>query len=931
MSLCINKDKPAVMVNVLVIVSLCLLITPINTAIDLSFSSLAAKQTDNYPNHTNSSAPLIDIIGPTMKDIIFQALSAFNRTNLPDELPSYKEDNNIKNITQINITKTCYDNLHNAYFGDNEERSKFFLTKLMFDSSKSKDELLTYSACMTLSYGYTEPLDDIVYLQVILDQTQDYTEINSTYYETQWSLFGVCAPIGCSDIEYSRFLHEMVHDIFNLSDGENSVYQIEVLPIRAVDYRKLEINTEFILQLLPMLIIIVFFFMVAFKCFPFCCFKSCFMNSRTARAENDVSSLQSNFALQRRNSKIYNRTGFNKFKISMSLGTHINELFGKSKYTNDTGMTYIKGIRGIAIIFSIFGFLFFTLFNNPISIYHEETFINMLRNVVFIIFFIGIRYAPRLLFSCSGFSLYYKLICFLDEKSREESQRRIERRKQKQKAKQSRKEGDKAEEDDDSDDDDDDDDEDDDEKENNKNAKDSDNVFVSSKVLSKDIKWIFLLRFYLSQIHKYIIFVLVVLTLRYSIIPMDQLLNKTSGPMWNYYKEKIVSAEGMSLAQTFTLIRQLAMRTDDFDQREIFVNYLWMISAEMMFFLVGSLIIFIGYKFKYRFNYFFSFFASLVFLCKIIYLIKNIFMSDNDKEASGNDNIFRSGGESNGNKDDFEFNIRHQTLYYFLDGFEILWNPLLNYIYFYIGTVFGAMNYVFQKKITYEMIVNSDRLYLEHAQSFLKKLADRSKKTVYCISFVSLLFVIAFSFSQFGFLLYYDSRSELELDHCTAFITSAAFNAILYFDIELVVLLVQLMAFGFNLKGNNYVNNMFSHSLWFVFEKIYFLIILFAYPVILYILSQIELRITLNMFNVLLFSFIALFYVLLFSSIFYVILELPLKKIIKVIANAHLGSQSAITQDEDNTNEEQPELINYLPIMNEDEGEDKEHEHQNDN
>ena len=161
-------------------------------------------------------------------------------------------------------------------------------------------------------------------------------------------------------------------------------------------------------------------------------------------------------------------------------------------------------------------------------------------------------------------------------------------------------------------------------------------------------------------------------------------------------------------------------------------------------------------------------------------------------------------------------------------------------------------------------------------------------------------------------------------NHCTDFITSTGFNILYYFDIEIVVILFNLLAFGFNLKGNNYMNNMFSHSLWFIFEKLYFMVILLANPIILYILSKIELRITLNIFNILLFSSIALFYVLLFSCISYVIMELPLKKLIKLIVNSQFEDQQTIAQDEDNNNEEQIDLINYLPIMNEEGGEEEE-------
>ena len=902
MSLFFNKDK--FIVNVLVIFSLCLLITPINTSIDLSFSSLAFKQ-NNGDSDPNLS--LFEEIGPTVKEIINQSLITLNGTIVNGT----KHDNeNTNDTTKINITQKCYNALYDAYFGKDENRTKFFLTKFMYDSSKSKDELLTYSSCMTLTYGFNNKsyLNDTVYLEVILDQTVNLGKVKekySTEYETLWSVFGICAPIGCDQYEYKRFLYEMIVNLFNLT---NKAEQIEVLPmyVNENNDNKEKDTFKIILHMVPVLIIFIFFLIILFKWFPFCCFKSCFMKSRSSQIDNDGSPF-----LKRRNSKIYNRTEFAKFKISMSLKTHISELFGKSKYANDTGMTYIKGLRGIGIIFSIFGFLFVALYNSPISIYHEDTFIHMLLNLFFIVFFIGIRYAPRLLFSCSGFCVYYKLICYLDEKSREESERRIEKKKRKQKAKESIKEGQKVEDDDSSSSSDDDEEEgENDEKEKNKSTKDNDNVVVSSKVLAKDIKWNFLLRFYLNQIHKYIIFVLFVLIVIYSIIPIEKIFGKTNGPIWNYYQEKIVNVPSGPLIQTFLFVRQLDMNSEDSATRELFVNYLWMISAEMLFFIVGSFVIFVGYKYKYRFTFIFNIGIVIVLGVKLFYLISKTLSVDESTKLSELSEI------------------KYQTLYYSLDGSSVLWNPLLNSIYFCLGTIFGAMNYIFQKKITYEMIVNSDRVYLEFPHSILKKISNMSKKTVYILGFIALTIIFLLSFTQ-SIYMWVMGLETLSGNHCTDFITSTGFNILYYFDIEIVVILFNLLAFGFNLKGNNYMNNMFSHSLWFIFEKLYFMIILLANPIILYILSKIELRITLNIFNILLFSSIALFYVLLFSCISYVIMELPLKKLIKLIVNSQFEDQQTIAQDEDNNNEEQIDLINYLPIMNEEGGEEEEEKNDN--
>jgi hypothetical protein len=49
-------------------------------------------------------------------------------------------------------------------------------------------------------------------------------------------------------------------------------------------------------------------------------------------------------------------------------------------------------------------------------------------------------------------------------------------------------------------------------------------------------------------------------------------------------------------------------------------------------------------------------------------------------------------------------------------------------------------------------------------------------------------------------------------------------------------------------------------------------------------------------------------------------MELPLKKLIKLIVNSQFDDQQTIAPDKDNNNEEQIDLINYLPILNEEVG-----------
>ena len=117
-----------------------------------------------------------------------------------------------------------------------------------------------------------------------------------------------------------------------------------------------------------------------------------------------------------KNKKFYNKTQFNEFKKLLNISR--SKLI-ESNLFYDSGLVYIKGIRGISFIFLIFGSLFYVLYNNSMCVYEIKQFIYIYKHPVYFIFFVGIRYAPRVLFSCSGYTLFYKFYCYLEEKKEE--------------------------------------------------------------------------------------------------------------------------------------------------------------------------------------------------------------------------------------------------------------------------------------------------------------------------------------------------------------------------------------------------------------------------------------------------------------------------------------------------------------------------------
>ena len=108
-------------------------------------------------------------------------------------------------------------------------------------------------------------------------------------------------------------------------------------------------------------------------------------------------------------------------------------------------------------------------------------------------------------------------------------------------------------------------------------------------------------------------------------------------------------------------------------------------------------------------------------------------------------------------------------------------------------------------------------------------------------------------------------------------------NFIYVIDIELVVLMVHLIFFIIYSKGYKSADiyDFFNNNFWSFFLKCYYSFIIISTPIILDIIYQSETVIIINLLNLIFFSFISLFIILLAVILFYSMFEIPLKKIFK--------------------------------------------------
>ena len=817
----------------------------------------------------------------------------------------------ILNRTQ-NLSESCKNTLYNYLIYDIniEERnniSEYHLRKFFEGASKHKNDLSTYDICMYNNFGIKNDnnsgnFTNSVYFILTLDRSnlkkdnESYRyKKSSTEVEDIFYIKGFCFPQekinntdSCSEADYFNVLLQVNNDLNNimgLNDKDN-LTQYSYFVLKEEDYS----NGEYFARILPLIIlmiqfVIVFFRKIILKFLGLCCFKKEEKKIKERIIDTDENDEEENY-LKNKNkddSDIIRQKKEKKRKSikypkwlrvlskSFNLADNFKELFNFSlnstEINNDSGLTYIRGLKSFSFIFLIFGLTFFVFINSFSKTYSKSLMNEFLRYFFYIFFFVGLRYSPRIILSCSGYTLSYKYVSYIQKNS---------------------------------------------------------SIFG-------------IFKFVLRQIHKYLLFILFFIFERYSLYLLSNSSNNISRPMWSYFHKNILlKPEGGMFLISFIDLTTIYNTDSNKRIEQTLIDYSWLPFNEIFFFIVGVILISIGYKYKWRIDIIILIIILLDFVGKIIY------------------SYF---------KKTFEGEDYYATLYYYIfDYGKFMMHPLFNLSYFLIGMYFGLINYSVQKGITslevgnsndYKAMVQLENMFIgdnnnkeedkeEENESkddesgkeetkeekqlraeliqlpFLKsgvRLIEWLKKiSIRILGIVITLFLIIFCLSHY--IIYYsiigkeydslyeeiksvnkknsnstkleEGKEKIEdlykdMDNLlllSDFITNGVANFIFRIDIDIFVFLIQFLLFILYFKGQNFINDFFCHIFWGVLNKPYFSMIFLANPLILYIFYQSETRIILNFFNMLLYSIICFWIIFLFGSFTYLFYELPYKRLI---------------------------------------------------
>ena len=661
----------------------------------------------------------------------------------------------------------------------NESISNYYIAKLFEDSSKNKNDLGLYNQCFIKTYRFNtstiksnETLTD--YYIAILDKTKNMSTIIADF-DSQYFLLGFCFPKNeiCNEKDLSELLYSIslaLNNILNLNQGEDIEGFLVNQDSKNYHFRDL-------LYLIPF---IIFFFYSIFVFFS----KSIFLYLKSEKKiEND--DVRKSIAKKYINKEInecfdWRENGKELFNTKLTY----------TKINNYSGLTYIKGIRGLAMFHIILGFTFFALFNSPVRVYGNMTLYNLLVNIIYPIFAFGLKYSPAILFSCSGYCLNYKLMCYFDDKS-----------------------------------------------ENN------------MKVFP----------FILFQSHKYFMLIFTILFCRFSFFT---LFKGFDSPIWYYFGRYFCDRPASSdwrFYLLFLLIPSFSYDLGGKGKQNIY-DYLWMVYNEIFFFIIGVIIVYINYKFKIRGDH------ILLFLIGFLYIFKIVFCC----YLNFNEIIYPS------------------VYYYFLNYGKLMTNPLFNLSYFLIGMFFGSINFTIQKGILFpndkldesNELKNKPYLLIPSQIVNLVKSCKNTKITIIII--LQIIIVLFFSMLNIITDFIVNSTSK-NVENISKLLGNKILNILLIIDNEIIVVITLLIASVFYIKGVNLINDFFSNNFWLTLNRFYFSFILIINIIILFVIYLSETMINFSLPNIVLYSLICGFFILVVSSFLYSFVELPFKKIIKIL------------------------------------------------
>lgn len=760
--------------------------------------------------------PLIKLLNDTFYEIINNNTINISNNNSTD-INNNTDINNSTNPNnkRYNISQDCANTFNKTFFSSNITISKAYLQRFLNFTSTSTNDVSSFDECIKGNFKDLEINTSYIVIKYYR-RIESRFSAQMIFYFPDNGIRGFCFPSGCSDEEYNNIiinLHEKRKEIMPISF---ELYNYTMYPTKSFVIAKNDSDINILQKIFNYLVVIITSIQIFICFFPLSLFYLSFYFIKFFC-----------YCFTKKIKKTAFKKKFLGYKKCYSISENLNKL--NSQNINDEGLNFIKGIRGLNMLFYSIGMVIIIILHSPSKFDCPEVIREVFTNYFYSIFFYSIKYAPIFLLSCSGASLSYKFLNFLDEKVKQQDF------------------------------------------DENRRSSSVDNLGLL-QTNKKDenyssVKIGLLIRFISYQIAKYIIFVLTLLFNRYTLFYFTSFF-KDQNPTWKYFKffltEKISFWKIISNALLFPSFNFIHEKNEYYEPIfNIIFDYYWLVFNEIILFLIGIIIIFICIKKEYQIMTFTYIISALCIIFRLILYIIKI----NELESNGH--------------------YAPYILTYSYYG-KIVINPLSNLGVYFIGICFGIYLYTFQKELTPKKAGEQGKAFLHKINyNLLNVLKSKRKNTYYIISYFLLPLVLIFCITQrfLNFDIVHDQNGNYreEKEKKNLYNKLNIFNYFFIIENEIIVFLTFKSIFYLSIIMNSEFLSFLKSDFWRIINKIYFSYIIVVIPLILFFVYHSNTKILFNFTNITFYSLIISFISFLGAFFYLLIYEMPLKNLIRAI------------------------------------------------
>ena len=311
----------------------------------------------------------------------------------------------IKEKRNVTISGECKESLKNFVNMEEKLNREEIIIKFIMDSSIAKNELHYIDNCFNLSHIQNKNLT-LNYAYLVYSITNQKDDRNEKFnkartdYENHYFMSGLCIPskTGCYAEDSIKLLKEINKAVQLFMDDKSIIRAYIVHDKKIIKFN----NISYILSYIIIIFMVIQFILVVFN------YQIRYLLNKCFTKENNNNDKKGKKCCK-------DQKWIKRFKNYFSFKENFGELFNyssNSTYVNNySGLFEIRGINALSMFFTILGSTFFDIYNSPLKMTGISQMKLLLENPLYSLIFIGLRYSPRIMISCSGYTFIYKYLC----------------------------------------------------------------------------------------------------------------------------------------------------------------------------------------------------------------------------------------------------------------------------------------------------------------------------------------------------------------------------------------------------------------------------------------------------------------------------------------------------------------------------------------